>query len=104
MEFLCVPLRARLGELSALDDVERLCQVQTPHRLYNAACALAILVKTAKETRLASRAIELLGRSLKVGMPVDLAAGDPDLAVLRCDPAFEKLLAKFGGPTAARTP
>lgn len=93
-------LRARLGELSALDDVERLCRLQTPHSLYNAACALAILVKTANETRLVSRAVEVLGRSLKVGMPADLAAGDSDLAVLRVDPAFEKLLAKFRGSAA----
>ena len=93
-------LRARLGDLSALDDVERLCRLQTPHSLYNAACALAILVKTANETRLVSRAIEVLGRSLKVGMSVDLAADDSDLAVLRVDPAFNKLIAKFRGSTA----
>ena len=40
-------VRARLGERAALDDVDRLVESATPHRLYNAACAVAILSETA---------------------------------------------------------
>ena len=40
-------VRARLGERGALDDVDRLVQSATPHRLYNAACAVAILSEKA---------------------------------------------------------
>jgi len=87
-------LRARLGDLSSIDDVERLCQAQTPHRLYNGACALATLIKTAGETRLASRSLELLGRALDAGIPAELAANDHDLDALHTLPAYDKLLAK----------
>ena len=34
-------IRAHLGRPDAVDDVDRLVQTPTPHRLYNAACALA---------------------------------------------------------------
>ncbi len=45
-----------LGELSAIDDAERLARTPTAHRLYNASCALAILSRTAHQEGLASRA------------------------------------------------
>ncbi len=68
--------RARQGDRGALDDVERLVARPTPNRLYNAACALAILGD-------ASRAVDLLGRAVLSGFPASLAATDPDLASLR---------------------
>jgi eukaryotic-like serine/threonine-protein kinase len=87
-------LRARLGDLAAYDDAERLSLVQTPHRLYNAACALALLVKTAGQDRLASRAIELLDRALDLNFPAAHAATDPDLDALHPLSAFRDVLQK----------
>jgi serine/threonine protein kinase/Tfp pilus assembly protein PilF len=88
-------LRARLGDLAALDDAERLCQIKTPHRLYNSACALAVLVETVGESRLASRALELLDRALDAGFPAAHAATDPDLKPLRALPRFQETLEKI---------
>jgi hypothetical protein len=92
-------LRARLGDLSAVDDAERLIQVPTPHRLYNASCALALLVETAGETRLATRALDLLSRALDAGFPASLATSDPDLNALRALPKYREVVEK---PRAAR--
>ncbi len=39
-------IRARLGRADAVDDVDRLLQSPTPGRLYNAACALAVLSRS----------------------------------------------------------
>jgi tetratricopeptide (TPR) repeat protein len=85
-------LRARLGDLAAIDDVERLCRTPTPYRLYNASCALALLVETAHEPRFASRAVSLLDRALDVGFPAALAAADPDLRTLRSREDFRDTL------------
>ena len=95
-------LRARLGDLSAIDDAERLIQVQSPHRLYNAACALALLVETAGETRLASRAIDLLSRALDAGFPASEASADPDLHALHALPRFREVLEKPRGGRISR--
>ena len=70
-------LRARLGDLSAVDDAERLIQVPTPHRLYNASCALALLVATAGETRLSTAPLDLLSRALDAGFPASHAGPTP---------------------------
>ena len=53
-------VRARLGERGALDDVDRLVESATANRLYNAACAVAILSETAADPRLVSHALDLL--------------------------------------------
>jgi hypothetical protein len=97
-------LRARLGDLSAVDDVDRLIQVETPHRLYNAACALALLVETADESRLAPRALALLTRALDAGFPASEASADPDLKALHALPGYRSVLEKAGpGATRARS-
>jgi serine/threonine protein kinase/tetratricopeptide (TPR) repeat protein len=88
--------RARLGDLRAADDVERLTQAPTAHRWYNAACALSVLSRTAREPRFALRALELLRRALGAGFPPGEAAADPDLEPLRDRPAFHELIAKPG--------
>jgi hypothetical protein len=93
---------ARLGDLAAIDDAERLGRVQTPHRLYNAACALALLVRTAGEARLAPRALALLDRALDAGISPAQAAADPDFEALRDRPEFRRLLEK--PRNAAATP
>ncbi|HMB03110.1 MAG TPA: tetratricopeptide repeat protein, partial [Isosphaeraceae bacterium] len=97
-------LRARLGELSAIDDVERLIRSVTPHRLYNAARALAILAETAAQPRLASRALSLLDRALEAGFPPDQVAADPDWTTLRDRSEFQDALRKAAArrPAAAR--
>ena len=75
-------VRARLGDLAAVADAERLAQVPTSHHLYNAACALALLVETAGQPRLASQALEYLARALDAGFPAPRAAADLDLKSL----------------------
>jgi eukaryotic-like serine/threonine-protein kinase len=84
-------VRARLGERGALDDVDRLVESATADRLYNAACAVAILSETANDARLISHAIDLLTLALKAGFPVQYTAADPDLKPLRASPRFSEL-------------
>ncbi len=86
-------MRARLGERGTLDDVDRLVASATPHRLYNAACAVAILSEKADDKRLCSHAIELLERAIRCGFPAADAVNDPDLQPLRAYPRFQRLLA-----------
>ena len=85
-------VRARLGERGALDDVDRLVESATPHRLYNAACAVAILSEKAADPRLRSHAIDLLLRAVKAGFPAAEAAADPDLKPLHDSPRFREIV------------
>lgn len=87
-------LRARLGQLSAREDVDRLVQAPTAAQLYNAACAMAILSETAAEPRFAERALSLLTRALDAGFPATRAAADPDLKPLHSRPEFQTLIQK----------
>jgi serine/threonine protein kinase/Tfp pilus assembly protein PilF len=75
-------VRARRGDLDAERDADALERVPTPHRLYNAACALAILARSTGEARHLDRARLLRDRALAVGFPAATAAADPDLAAL----------------------
>jgi len=86
-------VRARLGERAALDDVDRLVESATPDRLYNAACAVAILSEKAQDARLLSHAIDLLTRAIRAGFPAAQAVDDPDLKPLHESPGFKKLVA-----------
>jgi eukaryotic-like serine/threonine-protein kinase len=86
-------VRARLGNAAALDDVERLVESPTAHRLYNAACAVAVFSNKAPDRRLAAHAVELLARAIKAGFPTADVASDPDLIPLHGLPEFAKLLA-----------
>lgn len=88
-------LRARLGDLQGVDDAERLLQVPTPHRLYNAACVYALLADSANEPRLQGRALGALDRALKAGFPASHAAADPDLNGLHALSHFRQLFEKF---------
>ena len=72
-------VRARLGERGALGDVDRLVESATANRLYNAACAVAILSEKTADPRLLSHAFDLLTLALKAGFPAQEAAADPDL-------------------------
>jgi serine/threonine protein kinase/tetratricopeptide (TPR) repeat protein len=85
-------VRARRGERSALDDVDRLVQSATPHRLYNAACAVAILSEKVNDARLGSHAMDLLDRAIKSGFPAAEAASDPDLKSLGSSPRFRAMV------------
>jgi tetratricopeptide (TPR) repeat protein len=85
-------VRARLGDPAALDDVQRLVESPTAHRLYNAACAVAIFSEKAPDRRLRSHALELLARALQAGFPTADVAADPDLNSVRGLPEFKKLL------------
>jgi eukaryotic-like serine/threonine-protein kinase len=76
-------LRARLGQLSAIDDVDRLLLTPTAHRYYNAACALSVLSKTTGDVRYLPRAIELLQNAVEAGFDRSQIIKDPDLEPLR---------------------
>jgi eukaryotic-like serine/threonine-protein kinase len=91
-------LRARLGDPGAEADVDRLIQSPTAHRLYNAACALALLNEARPDPALAARALKLLHRALESGFPPGTLRDDPDLKSIRNDPAFPSPTAP--GPTA----
>ncbi len=93
-------VRARLGERSALDDVDRLLESATPNRLYNAACAVAILAEKTQDKRLLSHATGLLSRAIQAGFPLDEAVKDPDLKPLHDLPQFQ-ILVKGRKPTVA---
>ncbi len=76
-------VRAHLGDPATVTDVDRLERVPTPHRLYQAACAMAVLHKITNAPAHAERALELLGRALNAGFRRDQAAADPDFERLR---------------------
>ena len=82
----------RLGDPAALDDVERLVESPTAHRLYNAACAVAVYSEKAPNRRLLTHSLDLLARALKAGFPTADVASDPDLSSLHSLPEFTKLL------------
>ncbi len=90
-------IRAHLGRSDAIEDVDRLLRSPTPHRLYNAACAMAVLSRFQPSHE--SRALDLLRRAVESGFPVAPARDDPDLAALRGRAEFHTLL---GAQTAAR--
>ncbi len=90
-------IRAHLGRADAIDDVDRLLQSPTPHRLYNAACALAVLSRTQRSYE--PRAMALLHRAIEAGFPAPSARDDPDLGSLRNRADFRALV---GLKTATR--
>ena len=87
-------VRARLGEPSALDDVDRLLKIPTARRYYNAACAVAVYAVKAREQRQLPHALELLRRAVNLGFPAAEAVNDPDLAPLRSPARFRRLPAR----------
>ena len=90
--------RARLGQPSTFDDVERLLKAPTPRRYYNAACALSVYSRQARDPRPLDRAMELLENALKAGFPQKEAEGDPDLEPLRKRPGQARLMERFSAP------
>jgi len=84
--------RARLGRRSALEDVSALLRTPTPHRLYNASCALAILSESLEEPGLVDKALRLLRRAIDAGFPLETVRSDPDLEPLRRHDAYWKLV------------
>jgi serine/threonine protein kinase/tetratricopeptide (TPR) repeat protein len=83
-------LRGKLGDPRVVEDVERLTRTPTPHRLYNAACALALLNEKRPDANMAAKALELLRRALESGFPVAGVKDDPDFQSLRANPSFQK--------------
>jgi serine/threonine protein kinase/tetratricopeptide (TPR) repeat protein len=88
-------VRARLGDRGALFDVDRLLESPTANRLYNAACAVAILSVRTGNSQLLSQSFDLLARALEAGFSAEEAAADPDLKPLAASPRFDKLVARF---------
>ncbi len=93
--------RARLGDRGSLDDVELLVKAPTAHRLYNAACALAIYSDVAGDPQSLDRAMKLLELALDAGFPVRQATADRDLRAIRNRPEFARLLARHPSPAPA---
>ena len=85
-------IRGKLGDPLAVADVDRLIRAPTPHRLFNAACALALLGESRPDPILAARVLDLLRRALESGFPAARIGEDPDLKSLRPLPAFRELL------------
>jgi eukaryotic-like serine/threonine-protein kinase len=85
---------ARLGDRASLEDVERLLETPTSHRLYNAACAVALYADQARDPGRLPHALQLLGRAIKAGFPAADAAVDPDLSALHTLPEFRRLVAR----------
>src|SRR5690606_11405034 len=85
-------VRARLGLRSAVADVDTLRRSPTPHRLYNAAAALALLSRSSPEPGLLDDATSLLRRALDAGFDPRFAAADPDLEPLRGRDEFRELV------------
>ena len=85
-------IRARLGDRSALQDVDRLAAEPTPLNLYNGACALSLLSAAAREPALADRACVLLSRALEAGYPAAELSADPDLRPISGLPGFVGLI------------
>jgi tetratricopeptide (TPR) repeat protein len=84
--------RAHLGERSALDDVALLLKAPTANRYYNAACALAVYSRQARDPLPLDRAMQLLELAVKAGFSPLVAANDPDLEPLRPRPEFARLV------------
>ncbi len=85
-------LRARLGDRLALEDVQRLESNPSPHGLYNAACALAILSEIHGEDRYIQESLRLLRRAIDARFPIEHARQDPDLKPLQHLAAFQKIV------------
>jgi tetratricopeptide (TPR) repeat protein len=88
-------VRARLAERSALDDLDRLLESPTANRMYNAACAVAILAEKSAKPQLLSQSFDLLTRALEGGISAQQAATDPDLKPLHASRRFDQLIARF---------
>jgi serine/threonine protein kinase/tetratricopeptide (TPR) repeat protein len=88
-------VRARLGKREALDDVDRLIESPTRDRLYNAACAVAIYVREARDPRPLRHGLELLARALESGFSPQEAAADPDLEAMHPLPEYARLIAQY---------
>lgn len=97
-------LRARLGDPGAEADVYCLLQAPTPQRFYNAACALALLSRSAANHRLVPRAIDFLRHALDAGLTPKLLAEDTDLDALREFPQFSDLCDQYHAPRPSPPP
>ncbi|MGO9468281.1 MAG: protein kinase domain-containing protein [Isosphaeraceae bacterium] len=85
-------VRARLGKREALDDVDRVIESPTRDRLYNAACAVAIYAREARDPQPLRHGLELLARALASGFSPQEAAADPDLEAMRPLPEYDRLI------------
>ena len=85
---------ARLADPATIDDVDRLIEKPTPHRLYNASCALAVYSEQSKDSRWIRRALDLLVRAVRMGFPIREAQTDPDLRILRKLPGYQSLISE----------
>lgn len=94
-------IRGRLGDPAAESDVDRLERVPTAERLYNAACAMALLFEAGKTDRHARRALDLLRRAIALGFDRPRAATDPDLASLTDQSELRALLAPTSTPVGS---
>ena len=82
-----------MDDPGAESDVERILRVPTPQRLYNAACAMALLTRSKSRPRCTSLALTYLQRAKEAGLLLDRIVEDPDLAPLKNNSEFARLLA-----------
>ena len=79
------------------DVLDRLIRAPTPHRLYNALCALALLAGSRDDPALVARALDLLRRALETGFSKSGLRDDPDLKSLGATPEFRKWIEEADG-------
>ncbi len=92
---------ARTGALAPATQEINACLQKEPNggaTLYAAACVAALAARKLDNPQLADQAIDLLGRAAAAGTALAAAGDDEDLAALRQDARFKKLV------EAARTP
>ncbi len=88
-------IRAKLGNRSALNDLETLRNSPTPQRLYNGACVLSTLSESVQDPSLHEDAIHWLRRALESGFPIASIRDDPDLESIRALRAYRRLIKEY---------
>ncbi len=90
---------ARAGHLERAAREINVCLEKSPQdgaTLYSAACVVALAAKRRADARLTDQALDLLGKATANGADLAAAAKDDDLAALREDGRFKKLLESAG--------
>ena len=71
--------------------MDRLTSQPTRDRLFNGACALALLHRAQPSRRVEERAVTLLRRAIALGMPLEVIRKEPDLEAIRASAGYISL-------------
>ena len=84
-------LRGSLGMPEAVEDVNRLIAQPTRDRLFNGACALALLQRSRPSPNVEERALALLRRAIELGLSIEAIRNEPDLEAIRASAGYLSL-------------